>query len=218
MGLDIYLYDGDESVDELSEKHPEHICNKGYLRSSYNESGFNNFVGNLIGMDLYTVFEPLGEPDENGELHPISSRLLSCRLNALKLLNELKAADSVCVDSIPAAPPKGTQPKAQTGAKDAINFYREEVKKMRDSQKEAAEKGLSPDMRFGNYSNSVGYFFLATPEIVRGAIGGVDVLNRPCVHLICEADKTFYVEMAEILVEFIDRAMQCDMARIVWSA
>src|SRR5690349_4187817 len=76
MGLDIYLYDGNRNLhfneDEngkvpdkwwegdrskaKSQKYPEHYCERTYLRSSYNGSGFDRVVGNLIDKDFYYIF------------------------------------------------------------------------------------------------------------------------------------------------------------------
>lgn len=96
MGLDISLYDWDKFVDEKSEKHPEHSCNKGYLRSSYNNSGFNNVVGTLIGKEMHYIFDPIeGEEDEEGYLvHPVYSKehLETALLRAMEVRDELAQA------------------------------------------------------------------------------------------------------------------------------
>jgi len=38
--------------------HPDHLFKVGYLRSSYNSGGINSITRELIGMDLYDVFDP----------------------------------------------------------------------------------------------------------------------------------------------------------------
>ena len=75
MGLDIYLYKAnriptrddlneekhtsfdEENIELPSIKYPNHYFKIGYLRSSYNQSGINSVLGNLIKMDLYDIFD-----------------------------------------------------------------------------------------------------------------------------------------------------------------
>ena len=60
MGLDVYL-----EVDTVqSAKFPEHFMNPTYLRSSYNPSGFNNFVPQLTGDEDATFYDIFSEAIE----------------------------------------------------------------------------------------------------------------------------------------------------------
>lgn len=43
---------------------PEHLCDRRYLRSSYNASGFNRVVENTSGQDLYGIFEDVYQGDQ----------------------------------------------------------------------------------------------------------------------------------------------------------
>lgn len=50
--------------DKKSPNFPDHLCGVRYLRSSYNDGGFNTVVGNLLDKDLYWVFFEDGQgPD-----------------------------------------------------------------------------------------------------------------------------------------------------------
>lgn len=59
-GVDMYgepLEDSHHSIEEPSDKYPEHMFKIGYWRSSYNDGGFNTVCGNLFGKTLYDIFE-----------------------------------------------------------------------------------------------------------------------------------------------------------------
>lgn len=96
MGLDISLYDGSQYVDEKSDLYPEHYCNKGYLRSSYNSSGFNNVVGTMVGKEMHYIFDPLEdiETEDGDYISPIYSKehLEAARLRAIEVRDDLKNA------------------------------------------------------------------------------------------------------------------------------
>ena len=79
MGLDVYLYSRAEQEsdsthgDVVSEKYPEHLFNRRYLRSSYNGGGYNRAVPDFLADpdrpaaygSLDWIFEPVRvEPDE----------------------------------------------------------------------------------------------------------------------------------------------------------
>lgn len=58
-----------EAPERKSALHPENICNPTYLRSSYNDGGFNNAVPKFLkdnSATLYGIFQPLIGDDEEG--------------------------------------------------------------------------------------------------------------------------------------------------------
>jgi len=69
MGLDVYIENAD--TDAKSTLYPSNICTPTYLRSSYNEGGFNSAVPRFLkdeNTTLYHIFEPiLGSEDEEYE-------------------------------------------------------------------------------------------------------------------------------------------------------
>lgn len=80
-------------ADVRSERYPDHLFNRRYLRSSYNGSGFNNAVPDLLGEDhgLYWIFEPMGQ---------LSSEWLKFSDDdALRMVREALAKPSASPDS-----------------------------------------------------------------------------------------------------------------------
>lgn len=58
MGLDVYLYEGEQSIELPSTKHPEHLFKIGYFRSSYNGNGWNAQMRNAGLETLEDIFKP----------------------------------------------------------------------------------------------------------------------------------------------------------------
>lgn len=214
MGLDVYLNDGDERIEEPSNKYPDHLCNKGYLRSSYNPGGFNHYVGNLIGKELYWVFGDILNEDEY-ELHPNLVQLAAARNRAQQIVSELRQALPLSVVTIAAdRSGRSGQPRSEREAQ-SLEIYREEVRQ----HNEAFDK--HPEAKSYDYSNAHGHFWFTEPLEVLAAIPGIDILGQPAVHLITKSDDEnheFYVQMADIVVEFLDRAIACDDPIIHWSS
>ena len=61
MGLDVTLYKGSQSMEQPSALHPDHLFQRGYFRSSYNESGINSLLASVELPTLYDIFEPDGD-------------------------------------------------------------------------------------------------------------------------------------------------------------
>jgi hypothetical protein len=59
MGLDVFLsHKSGKTVELPSKKYPKHLFKIGYLRSSYNSGGLNNYLDRKGIDDLYWVFQP----------------------------------------------------------------------------------------------------------------------------------------------------------------
>lgn len=94
-------------VDVPSEAHPDHLFNRRYLRSSYNDGGFNHAVPDFLGTSadteypaargsLYWIFEPMGREwdGDEGELTATDvDRLRACKARALEVADELRKCD-----------------------------------------------------------------------------------------------------------------------------
>ena len=201
MGLDIFLYDGDTKIGDIpSLKYPKHFCNRSYLRSSYSSGGFNHVVSNLIGKDLYDIFCPGGD---EYEIHYSKEELLLCKERAEEVVKLLKAVKhplrviDVCdYNDFPAV-----------DERKAIKLVEEEIAKR--------EVSIA---YFDWYGNRDGEFFMENPPEIMAAIPGRNILNRPCVHLVYKADISFYIQMAEITVEFIEIALTLEDPVLHWSA
>ena len=197
MGLDISLYNNGESFSNIdSDKYPKHTCGKGYLRSSYNSGGFNNVVSNLIGKDLYYIFEP----DSGYEIELSKQKLEDCLKRAKEVLYELENTEKsykVCTVS--------------------HNIF-SGISKVSESEAiQIMNKQLNNE-NLGSYSCADGHFFQKEPLAVVGAIPGIDALGSPCVHLVYESDITWYKQMAEIVIEMIEFAMTLENPKLIWSS
>jgi hypothetical protein len=247
MGLDIYLYDGkknlhfgenDESgeiptkwferdrTEAKSQKYPTHYCERTDLRSSYNGSGFNRVVGNLIGKDFYYVFgekiagdlaAPAYEEDgvEAGELTPdeVKAELREALVRAQEVTHELKAIKRP-LRLITIAAKNYFDVQAKTGEADALKVVNEELDRYEARPKDGKDSGWG-----GSYGNNKGDFFLDEPLKVIAAIPGVNALGTPSVHLVYDDSKGFewYVQAAEICEEFIEYALTLENPRVSWS-
>lgn len=239
MGLDVYLLprrihdlpwehpDRQKDRDIKSDKYPDHLCNKRYLRSSYNEGGFNSKVHNLIGWDLYKVFgidynaieqtpgwvDYDDEKDTGGYWCPTLDQLTEALARAqecetlLGMVDEGYGVSTVMITS---------DPKEITCTEDALSLFK----------KRKAEWTEQEDKRFGgSYSCAEGSFFLDEGMEVAGVIPGYTVLGMPAVYLVyklTDEDIGWYKQMSEIVVEFCKEAIRLKIAGeepvIVWSA
>jgi hypothetical protein len=84
-----------------SEAHPDHLFNRRYLRSSYNSSGFNAAVPDMVSRehDLHWIFEPVKLDDQyEMELTQASIPALEvARKRALQVADEIRACDPLRV-------------------------------------------------------------------------------------------------------------------------
>lgn len=195
-------------VDVPSERHPGHLFNRRYLRSSYNGGGFNHAVPQLLSTSgeksyphergsLYWIFEPMGREwdGDSGELtHDDIPKLLECRDRAQSVADELKGSDRLCVltvaGNIFSAPPTATED-------DALRTYRETV-----------ARGTS----FGDdaWYSTLGIEVFGSGMTLLGAVPGKGTFGEAAVHLVYRGDDesfSSYVESAEIVVEFCDEAI-----------
>ena len=200
MGLDIYLHERGQEFDWdnplNSDKYPEHLFKKNYLRSSYNNAGFDNVTRNLIGQDFYSVFDTKDEAVETTK-----RALGKCLERAQKLLIDLKNAPQI--EALSVAPMNMFSSKPNdTDEAEAIRIYL---------------KAIGEKQPFGSFSNEEGYFFLEKPMTVHAIISGKTCLGQPANILICKTELDWYIEGAEILIEFIEYALTMKNPEIDWS-
>lgn len=184
-----------------SQRHPDHLFNRRYLRSSYNESGFNSAVVEITAADhgLYWIFEPLGrdwDGDEGNLGRADLDALRECRSRAEQVATELREAE---------APVRATDVHAMFGPQDhlwskpptkdeALEWYREQRQQ---------------PSSFPSYSCAKGAVFGDGLEIVAATVGR-DILGTPAAILIYRLDKETvesYAQSAEITAEFCDEAI-----------
>lgn len=197
--------DGREKVELDSPTYPKHMCKIGYLRSSYNEGGFERVAGNLTGKDWHYVFQPA----DRYEFAPDWDAAL---VRARELLAAMRAAKPYRVTTFSAERLTGP---TKLDSQRALAIFLEE------QARHEANRARFPDREPYDYSNAQGTFFMAGPLAIRGVIGGQDVLGRPAVHVVYEADVAWYVEAAAITVELIEWALaqpDRDQLYLHWSS
>lgn len=214
MGLDIYLYwdgktDGDQQA-QYKANSPEEYAKAGYLRSSYNECGFNSWAArHLGGKDLYYVFEysegkeqEEGEPDEDGYrssyFHPDWT---ACRKRALELV--------ALAETVP--------PYKLIRVSTPIEVYpRDQVlTKYLDQHSKHQERD---DGRFSWYSSRMGDFYAKDPPTVIGVMWQQGYGRTPePVLIVGNADHSYYQQFTRAIVDFIDFAMTKPNPRMSWS-
>jgi hypothetical protein len=192
-------------ADVPSTRYPDHLFNRRYLRSSYNNGGFNHAVPQLLQTSgekeyphergsLYWIFEPMGREwdGDEGDLTPDDiPKLRKARERAQTVAYELATSDRLQVTTI--SPNAFSGPSSITDD-EALAMYRAELPLRHDDW---YSKGPSLNV-FGD-----GLTVLA-------AVPGKATLGEPGVHLIYRtADEGYasYVQSAEIVVEFCDEAI-----------
>lgn len=208
MGLDVYLVEAEGTDHENpwdiethtvpSEKHPDHLFSKTYLRSSYNDGGFNRTIYNNIGITLEDIFEPCTRSEVDVyALQPTEMELFMCRENANNAYKKFMNSDKVKAVSV------SDLSDGATTLEEAMELYRQEIK--------------SGYNGFSSYSNQHGMFFIKDPAKVRAIIPGQTMTGRMGVHVLMDMETAFYEQAFEVLIEFIDHALTMTKPTLLWS-
>lgn len=197
-------------TDVPSERYPDHLFNRRYLRSSYNGSGFNRSVPDMVGEDhgLYWIFEPVRLGDEyETELTAASVEpLKEVKKRALQVAEELRTCDPIRTMSeglLLGGPAHDHMWRTPPTEGDALAWYREQ---------QAEHAGREVPSPFGeSYSNAKGLVlgFTAGTEVL-ALVAGRDVLGKPAAIAVYRLGKEAvdsYVQSAEITAEFCDEAI-----------
>jgi len=215
LGLDDWGSDEKytEKIEKNSEKYPEHMFKIGYLRSSYNDGGINSVLDQLIGYNLYGIFE------KEGDESTFRPNWEQVKKNAKKALKDIKKCSVetggtkvLKVDLGSFFPSSSKGPK---NSKEALNVYAKEWKNYNKDKKPS----------FGSYGNAAGEFYLDDPLKLRGIIKGTSEMfpGKDCVYLIFDIDEGYkwYAEAMEIVIEMCDYVLaQKDKEKFYlhWSA
>jgi hypothetical protein len=189
-----------------SERYPDHLFNRRYLRSSYNNSGFEGAVPEMTGEDhgLYWIFEPVRSGDEyETELTADSVPALEqAKARALQVAEEVRACDPLRTTTVSShigrAEHMWHEPPTE---EQVLAWYRDERKRNADRN----------DAFGDSYSNAKGAVFGFTEgmEVLATTVGR-DILGWPSVVLVFRLGKEAhesYVQSAEIIAEFCDEAI-----------
>lgn len=197
LGLDKYGQAQDQerqSIELPSTKHPECYWKIGYFRSSYNPAGFNTVVRDLIGRDLYYIFEP---PEDEYEFSPdwegALERATEMHRDLTKLLKRIGNYKVTTIEPNIFAPDR--MPKSKGEAMDAFL---------------ETKKGHSKD-GFDWFENGKGHFYLKPPMQILSAMPGIDYYlgkKVPVTYLVYKTKKgegyDAYLEELEVCIEAIE--------------
>ena len=223
---------------------PPTLNNRRYLRSSYNEGGFNSAVPRYLGgasLDFeptyYGIFEPVldlvGNPrvEELAPLNPehipeIVPALRAAAERARRVASLLRStADGYSVTTFAADamidPTRSRDHMWHSPPRDA-----DALEWFREVKREADARDSAKPNPFGDtgWSNAKGTYLAGSPLAIVAVVPGVDVLGRPAVHCVYkdsgETIETYAVsadiaaEFAEEAILLIERDGACEMS---WS-
>lgn len=201
LGLTHDGYDGHahEKVELNSTLYPDHMFKIGYFRSSYNDSGINRVMRNLIGIDLYDIFPEAKEKDAY-QIQPDWNAALERSQTALQKMHDLVVEgntykvfaldDFMFVDE--------NTPYSERQALQA--FLKEKDKWSKNKQEDK--------LNFDSYSNRLGTFHMADPlEVVAFIKGKKEYGNKGDITYVIYKSSTediiWYIQAMEIVVETI---------------
>jgi hypothetical protein len=190
------------SIDLPSKKHPNFKI--GYIRSSYNSAGTNSFLQQMIGADLYWIFNR--KKDEEYAFVPNWKESKKRCEAALKRLNKVIEDVGGC-RIFDVFPPIHKGPKNDA---EALEIYKKELAQHR---KNRPDKG---PFAFDCYSNGSGVFAMGGDGIkLRGIIHGTktDILSGKeyqSEYIIYESDDKFewYVHQLEVIIEMCEWVLE----------
>lgn len=209
LGLDDYgcYTDGEYNISAPSAKHPDHMFNLGYYRSSYNEGGINSLARSYGLPDLYYIFGD-DVSDENYYVKPNFEAALVRAKEALEKWKEY------------AVSPAGKYSVLEV----TLNVFHEPraLDKQESVNMVAAE--FSQDRQYNAWSNGIGEFDKEGIKVVAVLPGLVKFLGRqvPGVHVVYENTEglNWYIQALEVVVESIEYLMnhpERDQLYMSWS-
>lgn len=174
-----------ERDEEASERHPGHLFQRGYFRSSYNPSGINSVLPQYLGEDitLYTIFNK-GEDDE------------------YYFTPDWQAAKENVVEAISMLKEKMKDTLYRTTSE---SFFHGAAVHSEGEALFLFNKHKERQSTLSNYFSGEGAFFLEEPLKLSALIPGKDILKNPCVYLVYEDTAAeHYLQSLEIVEETID--------------
>lgn len=182
--------------DHKSKEFPDNINTRRYLRSSYNDSGFNRVVPNATGNEAFTyegIFAPLWDSEGYGvgwvdDLDKVAE-VRKNAVAAVEALEQLKGKAVRRSMDVTVVNPFNAQIPT-TSEDEALALANEQLDK--------------PNPFGGGWSSSEGLFLPDGINVV-AVIPGQSIIGALSVHVIYEEPvHESYLESAKVLVEFVD--------------
>ena len=190
-----------ENISEInSDLYPDHMCNKNYLRSSYNENGYDRVASRLNCIDLYSIFDPVFvNIDQDERIILSQENLILCKANAIRNKNLWLALDDKEFDYFLVY--------------DIFDKnYKSEIEAFELFKKIESERS---DKIFMDFENRDGYFSLDGFEIygilknvVPDIFSHIKSEDKAGTMIVYKRDIVYYKQMSEIIIEFIDFLLQ----------
>jgi len=200
------------SVDVPSKKYPDHLFNRRYLRSSYNEGGFNRAVPDMVGKnhDLYWIFEPVigSNPEPYHTVLTNPTALERVKQRALNVAQDIRDSDPLRTTTADCMLGQREHQWQQLPTEDEVlAWYREEQKRERNQLSD------------GGYTTAKGTIFgfgkgieILAATLGRNSLGailpGLNQSTAVLVYRMDEETKQSYIQSAEIVAEFCDEASE----------
>lgn len=196
----------------------DHLFNRRYLRSSYNESGFNRAVPDMVGQEhsLYWIFEPV-RLDDQYEIELTTGSLpalAEAKERALQVAQEIRESDPIrATDAGGMIGPAEHMWHSLPSPEQVLDWFREEQADHKQKLANYAKEGKEPPEWIvdGGYTNAKGHILGFTKGLeILAATAGVNVLGQPTAILIYrlpEETRQDYVDSALITAEFCQEAM-----------
>ena len=209
MGLDVYLARG-ESAKQVTygdgadaETYTEYEDREYYLRSSYNESGYNTVTENVLGQyGYYWTFEPWIKDAQDYEYPCTDPAVLAdCLARAVHQEAAWKATAQEGIHScFTVSSYSGSDELLPTTAGQVMTLFRTEQTRWADLEKKVPS--------FDAYSNQDGYY--SRSGITVSAIVPGKEYGKPCAYVVYKMGDegvAYYLEAAKKAVELVTAAI-----------
>lgn len=188
-GIDDYSHKSIETIEMDSTLYPDHYFKIGYMRSSYNESGFDSYAERLGIYDLSEIFAY--DSSDDYEFVPDWQASKDRAISALKLLREKDCGYDVSKVSC-----NFLMDVEVTDEKVALVAFRKELESW----------SKNPD-GFESYENRSGLFNRKGMTVFAVMPGVYEFMGRkmPCAYFVTKNDKdNWYAKALEIVIETCD--------------
>lgn len=200
--------------------YPNHLCNQCYLRSSYNDAGYDHVADNMGCINLYDIFEPIFV-NNSYETDCSKENLLKC-LEKAQLNKQLwDSLDDKTFDILPLY--RKLDERIFKQPKKVYLTKSEAIKEFNRLYKSRSDD----DIRFSFYNDNhtIEVFNEDSPIEIYGVIHNVipefvkyygNKKNFSELGVVYKKDIVWYKQMSQIIIEFIEKALELDNPNIIF--